>query len=359
MNLKKENESAQSFIFRVLLINGETSFRGLFNNTGKWLRQPFVQSSCTYLFEHFDHEHLLELLFRSDIIEEPEGVFSDPFANYEVLSDVFFKGYPYSNHVHTGNAVEVRYCPECIKQDLHDVGFGYFHASWLFSNYCGHHHQALFYIVADTLASTRGSLETVINGKHPTNSKPCEMDSGLEPILLSPFFASPKIAPCVQKKLLHWLRKNCDELDAKCGTQSKIKQTLMSSTGKYNEINSAELERLMSVVHDTNKDLLDTFFKNTSTLIDVSKLLSNYLHFNKYRVINERNCSKCVLYTEGYKCHESQHIRLKDDPEKKHIFYQNPCDYYLLNKRHYWNEYSTKSLKLRDEAFRDLFNDGL
>ena len=146
------DESVQSFIFRVLMLNGESDFAGVLNRMGEWRAFPFVATMHSHLFRPYDPEYLLSVLQRSAIANPVAGMFSNPLSHFELVPTVFRNGVENYSQQTQNNFLKVNFCVDCIADDLKNCGFGFFRAEWLNQKYCHHHKKALFNLTGKSQA---------------------------------------------------------------------------------------------------------------------------------------------------------------------------------------------------------------
>ncbi|GAC08258.1 hypothetical protein [Paraglaciecola chathamensis] len=355
MKLIQGDESVQSFIFRVLMINGESDFTGLINQHGKWRAYPFVKSIQSGNFKHYDKEELLDTLQRSGIAKPLAGMFSNPVSHFEIVSSVFRHGIQ-NYSMQTQNAfLSINFCRDCIAIDLRNLGFGYFRAAWLNEKYCLHHKKALFTLTTANLRSSVSNLKEMLRGEIVTECQQYDIDG--EPDCFSRNVAEEKIkfAPCMQKPLLHWLRKSCNELDGNTPPSQHISSLLKRKTGLYEEVNDVQLSSICKMTRDNHPEKFEDFVNKISDQIYTYLKVDEHVFTSKQRVVKDRNCSTCILQSEGYQCSETKIIKLVKLRENRETFQENPCDYYLTNKRPYYIDHPVSNRKDVDDDVWAIF----
>lgn len=333
------DESVQSFIFRVLMLNGESDFAGVLNRMGEWRAFPYVASVYSHLFRHYDPENLLRVLQRSAIANPVVGMFSNPLSHFELVPTVFRNGVENYSQQTQNNFLKVNFCADCIAADLKSFGFGYFRAEWLNQKYCHHHEKALFNLTGKSQSVAVSNIQQALRGEIPTKCEQYDCYGEQTSLGTDVVENDVKFAPCVQKRLLHWLRKNCLELDGEANDKKRISSILKRKTGMYAQVDDVQLENVCNITKASHPNLFKAFVNEQSEEIDTVFKLDSHLFKSKLRVLKERNCSTCMLHREGYQCSESKSIDLAMKDTTYKPIQENPCDYYLTKKRQYWNDH--------------------
>jgi hypothetical protein len=333
------DESVQSFIFRVLMLNGESDFAGVLNRMGEWRAFPFVATMYSHLFRPYDPEYLLSVLQRSAIANPVAGMFSNPLSHFELVPTVFRNGVENYSQQTQNNYLKVNFCVDCIADDLKNCGFGFFRAEWLNQKYCHHHKKALFNLTGKSQSVAASNIQKALRGEIPTKCEQYDCYGEQTSLGTDVVENDVKFAPCLQKRLLHWLRKNCMQLEGETNDTERITSILMKKTGMYVQVDEVQLENVCNIVKDNHPNVFKAFVNEQSEEIYTSFKLDSHLFKNKLKVIKERNCSICKLHREGYQCSESKIISVAMKETNYKLLHENPCDYYLTNKRPYWNDY--------------------
>lgn len=137
-----DDELINSFIFRILLFNSCQNFTGIIHNEG-WRVNPFMPCGYEYLLRDihisklvylYENAHEYDYLFdymRLNLTSKES--FSKPFTLYQTFFSRKKDG------KHDKQISLVKYCPECIKEQIKNKGFSYFKVEWSNSNYCEKH----------------------------------------------------------------------------------------------------------------------------------------------------------------------------------------------------------------------------
>ena len=347
------DESVQSFIFRVLMINGENDFSGVINQHGKWRAFPFVKTIQSEIFKHYDKEELLEILQRSGIAKPIVGMFSSPVEHFELVPAVFRHGIQNYNMKSQNTFLRINFCRDCIADDLRNLGFGYFRSAWLNEKYCHRHKKNLFTLTSSNLGSGVSSLKDALRGDILAESRECDF----EPICFDSNVKEEEIkfAPCMQKALLHWLRKSCSELDRKTGTTQDVSSLLKRKTGLYEVVDDAQLSSICQITKENHQQEFEDFVSKRSVQINTTLKVDGHVFTGKLKVVKDRNCSTCVLHDKGYQCSETKLIKLIKLMENRETFQENPCDYYLTYKRPYFVYHPVSDKKVIGDDVWDIF----
>lgn len=133
------DESLHGFIFRMIYVNGLTDYQYVLKKRG-WALFPTVPAELDYLFDQIPLKQLTDLTSRS----VSTGIKGSSFPAtwmFEKSFKAIFRG---QDRLGKSQAcLAIRWCEECIAQQIHVYGFGYYRASWLHETYCGYHQKHL------------------------------------------------------------------------------------------------------------------------------------------------------------------------------------------------------------------------
>ncbi|RBW43124.1 hypothetical protein DS885_13855 [Psychromonas sp. B3M02] len=119
-----EGESIYSFIFRVQLVHGISNFTNLISSTGKWSIVLDVQDdNSKVIFSRYREEDLIALMRNVGIALDRGPIFSIPVQYTEELHAFIRPKARYKGaRLPTGISVEIRYCKDCILEQIFKHG---------------------------------------------------------------------------------------------------------------------------------------------------------------------------------------------------------------------------------------------
>lgn len=155
-----KDESVQSWIFRTLVVNGESNFASLIGVNGMWHKRPIAPSRAT--LNQIKDLELLRFFRQSGIGIKKAGLFDNPTK--------------YTLEIHTSKHLDlvtnqrkghisIAYCASCIRESIKTKGFGYLKSEWLYGENCTVHGVDLKILNSDTRDSSEFLLKQILRGK--------------------------------------------------------------------------------------------------------------------------------------------------------------------------------------------------
>ncbi|CNF51688.1 hypothetical protein DJ55_4074 [Yersinia pseudotuberculosis] len=160
-----KDESIQSFIFRVFILNGVSEFNSIISIDGYWLVKPNVTKDFSSLFTRFDDGHLWMLMQNSGVGSRALGVCDNPAYFIDEMRSVFY-GIRENNKPNCH--IPIAYCKRCISESIKENGFGYLKYNWLYDNICASHDTPLTYLSARRRSQSLKALLKVYRGEKNT-----------------------------------------------------------------------------------------------------------------------------------------------------------------------------------------------
>lgn len=335
------NESVQSFIFRTQWKMGIFDGIGVIGTNGLWLNKPFVPLQQLGFYSHLDEKYLLTLLRNSGLAIESENLFSDPSSYVDILNSVFFRGM--SGSASSKGHVSVSFCFDCILEDINEFGFGYFHKSWLSSDRCEIHCKALEFLPDLSRNNSIEWIGEILRGIRPS------IDTNVEQKKLAPKTPSSmhyltKMAPCSEKKLRYWLRKNSHKfgneliLQVMNGKKNKWNQLFYYKDGRAKYLKQSDVQNIFIAMSQFEKRLYEEFIDSYLRIEKVFFGVQMRDTFSeRYAVCKNADCMRCEdnLFKNCSKDKSIIRYALEDKYMHDDV-YLNPCDFFLENSFQIW-----------------------
>lgn len=324
---------------RVQVLSGDFTCSGVIGSNGKWLREPYVIASSLPFFQKYNAQELLAILQNSGLAIPNTNIFSNPTSHIEQISLTFYSGYQRRQLAGTHVTFPIKYCLKCIESDIECLGFGYFYADWLKLNHCVLHGAALMELNAPTRKKSIVAITNILRGVQSEYSDKASNDNNQ---LYAPQYEDMQranIAPCLKLKLISWLRKTCTYLDKDTILKDRLAPRLKYMNGVYQDLNDDHLTEIHNTLLKVHPKAYRGFYRKYSIEKQVEVKVKFDTFTYKILATDTHNCSKCVLHFQGLECPLTNGIQAKDTYHKKVIsIIENPCDYYLQNSRHYWED---------------------
>lgn len=163
------DETLHSFIFRVCLINGEEQFSDVTNNNVQWLKTLQINARTMKYFADYSDRDFLILTRNSWQAVKNTKMFGNPVEYMSQINILLRKQPIIRRGTHT---YPLRYCIDCIRESIKELGFGYFKSSWHydFANYCYIHHKTLTHFNKISKMHNHETLKAILRGEHPAGS---------------------------------------------------------------------------------------------------------------------------------------------------------------------------------------------
>jgi uncharacterized protein (UPF0248 family) len=161
LNIQKD-ELIHSFIFRMHIINGVTSFDNIISKDGRWTCHPRVKAEAVKILESSYEIDIYKSLCSINLSRNETNPLQNAKNNYGYLR--YFYALERKTYIPTHRCLKIRLCEECIKEAIIERGFGYFLSDWYRANYCTKHHIALTEIELNDRAGAVRLISSVLSG---------------------------------------------------------------------------------------------------------------------------------------------------------------------------------------------------
>lgn len=295
MIISPSDESAHSFILRHHIVYGVSDVSNIVSQSGYWVRQPGVLDSTVHLYQQHEEHHLLVLVMNSNFVKETRAIFSNPQYFLSRLNETFYKGKGASQQ---SGYYTIKFCPDCIRAQIREFGFGYFKACWLRSDFCVQHHLTLRN-VDYPLSNPYDYLQKILSGHFPARIHSHEIRRyHVENTLLK--FAA-KASPCLAEIFQKWIRKRLHLIDEKvageCGVndRARVLVWLLHDDGRFRNAAHVHLGLILKAIQKVYSDhYLDFINTHSKTIIIPCGIKYRETVFIPFMVHNENDCQKCL-----------------------------------------------------------------
>lgn len=202
-----EDESVQSWFFRLTLLSGQQQFEKVVGANGEWHSTPTLTDGCSLDLESIPDKELLSFLRKSGIANKAAGMFDNPTVYINEMLTVTSSMYGKPNRK---GAIPIRFCSECIKTSLEKNGFGYFKAEWLSTTKCAVHNVNLEEITSGNRKSAVLSIKQVLSRRGVLESQACvQLDENGHKYSDLADQPSYHVMPCLMTKFYNWASRKC------------------------------------------------------------------------------------------------------------------------------------------------------
>ncbi|EHZ1616406.1 TniQ family protein [Salmonella enterica] len=163
------DETLHSFIFRICLINGEEQFSDVTNHNVQWLKNLQLNVRTIKYFAEYSDLDLLILMRNSWQAIKSTTIFDNPVEYMSEINTLLRKQPLARRGTHN---YPLKYCIDCIRESIKNIGFGYFKSSWHYelAGYCFIHNKALTHFKRNINMQPHEILKTILRGEHPAGS---------------------------------------------------------------------------------------------------------------------------------------------------------------------------------------------
>lgn len=163
-----EGESLYSVIYRTHVLYGISDFSNILNHSGLFRYRPTLLKGTIKLFEPIDEKEIKDYLLEMKWISSSKSLFTSPTAFIEELR-LFLYGYRPNMLPWTKKNHEIKYCLDCIKENIQKNGFSVHKQVWIGNDYCHVHDIPLFYCKPEERNRSIKNLKRIFSGTHPDN----------------------------------------------------------------------------------------------------------------------------------------------------------------------------------------------
>lgn len=313
------DESLQSFLFRILKVNGYINYSSVLVPNSGWGGRPSIPFEAKDILIGVTKSQLLKLLEKNTLISKEESDFVNHF-DYVQLFDKTFSPKKYTKSA--GKGMNIHFCPLCMRAQMYQYGYSYFKRDWNNHLYCLKHSERLLALKPSNMSLMIININKILK---------CEVDNSFTFIpeynqshFMTASDRSVKFAPCAKKQLIYWVIKNskyypqgytdiCDY-----GLLDPIAKKAFNSKRYRYEIESDWDRFYQQITEYAHKDLTDyiqkhmvfdfTQFRDKGIISDHKVILKNKYKScqacQKFTYDNYKACSKNTLFYNPKTIHE-------------------------------------------------------
>lgn len=308
-----QGETIYSFAFRLQAALGLSNYSNIINPNGYWLRFPKVLKDTIFVYRFYDERDLVQLL-RNTGIAKNQSTF-----NENNITDVYRDPTKYMEELHAflktkgaklpaGLSREIRFCTECIREQVSKYGTGFFKGEWYVTTTCTIHNKSLFKIPSSNRADSINQIKSILKGITPKCSQELTLDtweiryeSNRIQALLENNSIIP-LAPCMQSSFDKWLIGRCEsfpnELVEKLGIHHNKNIENFKKTDKFKHYIKYQKNKNLIYDHLTvshYKPLKD-FLNEIAKEVNVSNGVFHKLNLTeKLYKLKQDDCQRCYL----------------------------------------------------------------
>lgn len=307
-----QDESLQSYVFRTILINGETDFSSVISNDGSWNVLVKIPKKYVIYFQKKSENRLLELIKKNYEQHIRLNFHNNPFYHLEFYK-FFFGHFPHSFHSETFSKINrrkraINFCRKCLIEGLKIHGFVYFRSSWDTQNFCNIHKTPLHYLPPSNKSKRVHDVRLILQGKEPASAikYPAdgisnEMEKFPENIV-SEHFNLP-ITPCLLEIVSHKLRRTVSDYHYETNTEhnernyiimNSLFNSLLHKSGVYKRLNAYIINRSINILVRNKYTPIKTFLDNLYEEVVAINIIENTdLCTERMLAPKIRACDKC------------------------------------------------------------------
>jgi hypothetical protein len=289
------DESLQSYLFRILKLNGFYNYSSIIVSHSGWGNRPSIPFEAKHLLTGVNKSHLLLLLENSVNIPKDESDFINHFDFIELFNKTFS---PQKVTKSAGKGMNIHFCPHCMKEQMRNYGYSYFKSCWTNQLYCMKHSDDLLALKPSQLTRQISNLHKILR---------CEVDKSFtcHPKRNSHFNKTIsdrtiKFSPCSKSQLINWVIQNSkyypvgytDILDYGLLTKTERKAFNVIKYRKKIESNWEEFYQQLTTF--SHKELLK--YINENMVFDHVKYQQNGINSKSKAILKSKtkNCNTCM-----------------------------------------------------------------
>jgi hypothetical protein len=325
-----EDESVQSWIFRLVLLSGEYKYDSLIGINGKWYSAPSLVRGCAFNLHLIPDLELLCFLRKSGIANKKASMFDNPVDYIGQMSIVNPSNYYSSN---AKGQITIRFCKECIAESIRENGYGYFKAEWLSKIYCSNHDINLIELISKNRKSAVTELLQAFAGVPVIQSQTSlALDKNSHQYRKAKTDCSYHIMPCLLNEFYMWASRKSDDVLLKYEYLD-----FFYKNGVRKNISDQYLHYKFIYFLDNYPKQLNEFLDRTVELKEHKFGFRQKLSLSETLAKSRsKNCSKCSDWwgTDFCPIEPIQLTRLEHEYSSHSK--TNACDFYLKYRTHWY-----------------------
>lgn len=351
------DEYLQSYIFRKLLVHGETDFSSVLTKNGMWKLNIETNINQQHIFKRTPEKHLIHLV-KSNYKDHINCSFHhNAFYYLELYKQAFIQNETasYINRFKftylRKNHLQIYFCETCIKNSISHYGYGYFKNSWFNAKSCKIHNVPLSYLSETSENKSAELIREILSGIKPKTSHE-NTTNEIKTIQSKPiqYFNYP-LSPCLLQLIINKIRripskyhKNSTYLNEETNSMANyIDRKINDSSGVYKKINGYTLELTINKLVNNNHFDIYKFLLQECIETDTYNGINN-INSCKQRILTpkKKDCLNCRFSKQI--CGLSLNIELFTvHPDTKVTIRKNYCDT-IKKIRSAWSFYGREPL---------------
>lgn len=312
-----QGETIYSFVFRLQAALGLLNYSNIINPNGYWHKFPKALKDTIFIYRFYDERDLIQLLRNAGIAKNQSKY------NENNITDVYRDPTKYMEELHAfikakGAKVppeisrEIRFCSECISEQVYKNGTGFFKGEWCVAKTCSIHKKSLFKIPSSNRSHSINQIKLILKGVIPKYSQELTLDkwevrcsSSRIQVLLESNSITP-LAPCMESSFDKWLIDKCqsfpDELVGKLGIHYNKSVESLKNTDKFKQYIKFKKNKNLIYDHLTISHFkpLKDFLNEIAKEINVSNGVFHKLNLTeKLYKLKQDDCQRCYFNNRG------------------------------------------------------------
>lgn len=325
-----EDESVQSWVFRLALLSGEYKYNSLIGIDGKWYSTPSLVKGCAFNLHLIPDLDLLRFLRRSGIANKKASMFDNPVDYIDQMSIINPSNNSSSN---AKGEITIRFCKECIAESIKKNGYGYFKAEWLSKIYCSNHGINLIELISKNRKSVVKELLQAFAGTPVIQSQTSvALDKDSHQYREAKTDFSYHIMPCLLNEFYMWASRKSDD--------ALLKYEHLD----FFYVNGVRKKISDEYLHYKFIYFLEYYPKQLKEFLDRTVELKEYkFGFRQKLSLSEtlaksrsKNCSKCSDWGKTGFCPIEPILVTRLKHEHSTHCKTNACDFFLKYRTHWY-----------------------
>jgi hypothetical protein len=372
----KQGETIYSFVFRLQSALGLSNYSNIINHNGYWLRFPKALKGTVFIYRFYDEKDLILLLRNTGIAKNQSrfngndipNIYRDPTKYMEALHAFLkIKGTKLPLNIPR----EIRFCTECIREQVNKHGTGFFKGEWYVTKNCTIHNKSLFKLSSSNRADSINQIKLILKGITPNSSKELhtydsevQYASGNIQALLENN-SIPPFAPCMKNPFDKWLVDKCQSFPNEAIKKLYIPHNKsienLKKTNKYKIYIKYPKNKNLLYEHFTTSHFkpLEDFLGEIAEEVNVSNGVFHKLNLTeKLYKRKQDDCQRCYL-SNSWRYSSSDcpaDLMITRTRDLKIINYSNHISRHVINRVLQGNKFKKMSFDHSKFIVNSLFD---
>jgi hypothetical protein len=228
-----------------------------------WVRFPKILKNSLPLYEPINEAEILRVLRDIGLAATPDKIFQSPFGYRQTLKS-FFRFHSTRRRASSKNKA-IKYCLDCIKEQIKKYGVGYIDVTWSSNNHCALHKSQLCRLNHSNRAGAVKALKSIYRGVHPKGSS---TESYVSNYFLDfrDYYHEKKVdylAPCLEQKFKQFIQERRSTFP-ECVSESIRFPITDVEKGKDYLTKPHMMAKVYKSLYDNNADVLASFWSQSA-----------------------------------------------------------------------------------------------